>query len=461
MRPRFAIIGCGSRAQMYLAALLGEHAAHGELVALCDSNPGRLALAQARAREAGHEVPGYGPDHFLAMLAEQRVERLIVTVPDRLHAHYMLLAMEHGCDIVTEKPITIDAASCRAILATRRRTGRAITVCFNYRYSPVRTLFKQVLMSGIIGHVKGGTFEWLLDTHHGADYFRRWHRGRQNSGGLFVHKATHHFDLLNWWLGARPARVRAGGGRVFYRPETAVSLGFADRGPRCHGCPAFARCGFRLDIASDPKLRALYLDQEAHDLYLRDRCVFDAETDIEDSMHAVLDYEGGIGISYRLHAFAPREGYRVVFDGTRGRAELLNIERSHVREDGSLVEPELAQTNRIVVQPHFQPAYELALPEARGTHGGGDKVMLGELFRGGSNDQYRRIATEEAGVLSAIVGIAANLSVARETPVAISELLDDLPDGNPTPSPFGPAQPWQVFERERYGFLAGAVPAMP
>ena len=42
--------------------------------------------------------------------------------------------------------------------------------------------------------------EWLLDTRHGADYFRRWHRNKNNSGGLMVHKATHHFDLVNWWM---------------------------------------------------------------------------------------------------------------------------------------------------------------------------------------------------------------------------------------------------------------------
>ena len=47
-------------------------------------------------------------------------------------------------------------------------------------------------------------FEWALDTVHGADYFRRWHREKKNSGGLLVHKSSHHFDLVNWWLGDVP-----------------------------------------------------------------------------------------------------------------------------------------------------------------------------------------------------------------------------------------------------------------
>ena len=61
-------------------------------------------------------------------------------------------------------------------------------------------------MSGVIGDVLSVDFHWMLDTHHGADYFRRWHRNKQNSGGLMVHKATHHFDLVNWWLSSVPER---------------------------------------------------------------------------------------------------------------------------------------------------------------------------------------------------------------------------------------------------------------
>ena len=452
--PRYAIVGLGHRAAMYLEALLGPHAGNGRLVALCDNNEGRLALAGQAARRAGLE-PALFPS-FDALMATARPDRVIVTVPDHLHGEMIARALDGGADVITEKPITVDAASCARILDARRRTGRHITVGFNYRYSPVRTLLKQVLMSGIIGHVQGGVFEWLLDTHHGADYFRRWHREKANSGGLFVHKATHHFDLLNWWLAGVPRRVFAAGSRVFYRPEIADALGLGDHGPRCTGCPAFQRCGFRLDLAGRPHLRALYLDNEAYDGYLRDRCVFDPAMDIEDSMHATIDYANGITIGYRLTAFSPAEGYRVVFDGTRGRVELTNVERAYVLSDGSLVDPAAEETNRIVVQPHFSRAYELRMPEARGLHGGGDQVMLGELFGSRPNDQYGRVADERAGVLSAAVGIAANASLTARAPVLLEDVIDNLPVPDYPQAPFGPAAIWQRFEPARYPFLEGA-----
>ena len=447
----YAIVGAGHRSAMYVDALVGPHAPDGRLVAVCDSNLGRATRLAAIARQAGVEVPTFGADDFDAMLARHKPDRLIITTPDNTHAHYIVRALDAGCDVVTEKPLTIDAESCRRILDARARTGRSILVCFNYRYSPVRTLLKQVLMSGIIGTVQSVAFEWLLDTHHGADYFRRWHRRRENSGGLFVHKATHHFDLLNWWLGAVPRRVTARGSLEFYRPEVADALGLQDRGQRCHGCPAFARCGFRIDIAKTAPLDTLYLANELYDGYFRDRCVFSSEIDIEDTMNALLEYDG-IAVNYSLTAYCPREGYRVVFNGTRGRIEHSNVERAYVQPDGRIVRPALPEEDSIRVQPHFGRTYDLVLPRGVGLHAGGDVVMLDALFRGGGDDPFGRVADERAGVASSLVGIAANRSMTANRPVALDELVPDFPEAaRPRSVPM-----WVTFDAARYPFLEGA-----
>jgi predicted dehydrogenase len=452
----YAIVGLGHRSYMYLDALTGAHSADGRLVALCDLNPGRLAVAAEYARVAGLAVTTYGADEFDKMIAETTPDRVIVTVPDRLHVDYIVRALELGCDVVTEKPLTTTADSIERIVEARRATGRSIIVGFNYRYSPVRTLLKQVLMSGIIGHVQSVAFEWQLDTHHGADYFRRWHREKENSGGLFVHKATHHFDLLNWWLGTVPRRVTAHGQRIFYRPDIGDALGLQDRGDRCTGCPAFDRCGFRIDITANDHLRSLYAENEHYDGYLRDKCVFSSAMDIEDSMNAMIEYQNGVVVNYTLTAYNPCEGYRVVFDGTRGRIEHSNIERSHVQPNGGLVRPPLAQQDRIIVQPHFSRPYELVLPKGEGLHAGGDKVMLQRLFGDTSNDQFGHVADERAGAWSAMVGIAANTSLKTRVPVELADLASDLPMPDYIPEPFGPGAIWRNFDPTRYQFLEGA-----
>ncbi len=456
-RPRYAIVGVGARAYLYLQALTGEHAAAGELVALCDTNLGRLRRAASFAADAGVEVTLYDAEDFARMLEKTEPDRVIVTSPDYTHARYIVAALEAGRDVVTEKPLTVDAASCRRIAAARRRSGRALRITFNYRYSPPRTLVKQVLMSGIIGPVRAVDFEWQLDTHHGADYFRRWHRNKAGSGGLLVHKATHHFDLLNWWLGSTVKSVRARGERVFYRPQTADALGLIPRGERCTGCPAFDRCRVRLDLKRSRALTGLYADNEAYDGYFRDRCVFSPDIDIEDSMQAQLAYESGVVANYLLTANNPREGYRVVFHGERGLMTLETIERPYVREDGGLVRPALPETSSVVVQPLFSAPYDLAIPAAQGDHGGGDAVMLQHLFGEVTDDPYERAADELGGVWAAMVGIGANASIASGEEVELAELAGDIPRPIPRTPPFGAATPWAQFNAADYPFLAGAT----
>src|SRR5580704_7242633 len=106
-RPRYAIVGTGGRAYLYLQALTGAHAGAGELAALCDSNPGRLARAARISADAGCEVATFAAEDFARMLDEAAVERVIVTSPDYTHAGYIVEALQAGCDVVTEKPLTI------------------------------------------------------------------------------------------------------------------------------------------------------------------------------------------------------------------------------------------------------------------------------------------------------------------------------------------------------------------
>src|SRR5207253_3194520 len=87
--------------------------------------------------------------------------------------------------------------------------------------------------------------ECFLDKRHGADYFRRWHRRKENSGGLLVHEGTHLFDLVNWWLADQPRDVFAMGERRVYGPTRAA------RGERCSTCPHTATCEFYVDLAAE------------------------------------------------------------------------------------------------------------------------------------------------------------------------------------------------------------------
>ncbi|NLG75740.1 MAG: Gfo/Idh/MocA family oxidoreductase, partial [Xanthomonadaceae bacterium] len=284
-RKKFAIVGLGSRARMFQGAITGKYRDRNELVALCDTNPGRLALAARNAESAGARPKTYAAADFDRMLVEARPDVVIVTTPDSTHDDYIVRALDAGCDAITEKPMTTTAEKAQRILDACGRNNRHVRVTFNYRYSPPRTQIKDLLMNNAIGDVLSVDFNWLLNTVHGADYFRRWHSQKKISGGLMVHKATHHFDLVNWWLGAQPELVLAYGKREFYTPATAKRMGLKSYHERYRTCPEKQACTFYFDLSADPGLKALYWDNEHHDGYFRDQCVWRPEIDIEDTMN--------------------------------------------------------------------------------------------------------------------------------------------------------------------------------
>ena len=394
---RYVQVGLGGRSYMYHQAMLDRYADRAEMLGVCDSNEGRVRRRLGWANEQGDEARGYLAADFDQMLAECRPNTVIVTTMDSTHDEYICRAMEAGCDVITEKPMTTTAEKCRRILETQRRTGRSLRVTFNYRYSPPRTQVKSLLMSGIIGDVLSVDFHWLLDTRHGADYFRRWHRRRENSGGLLVHKATHHFDLVNWWLDTTPETVFATGQLRFYTPEQGDAYGLFDRGERCLGCPEADECAFYLDLREYDELRALYLENEQYDGYFRDRCVFSDQIDIWDSMGVHVGYANGVKMTYSLNAFTPWEGYTIAFNGSKGRLEHHCEETVYISGDGTVPGALDAKGTTIHIYPHFAPAYDVPVWEAEGGHGGGDELLLEDIFNPSAGQRSLRARRRPPG----------------------------------------------------------------
>ncbi|MFT4122421.1 MAG: Gfo/Idh/MocA family oxidoreductase [Microbacteriaceae bacterium] len=435
MPARYALAGAGHRAQLYVRAILGPHSEAAQLVAICEPNPVRAAHYRDEVTAAGHPAPSlWTPDDLEPLIERERIDRVIVAARDDRHADLVVRSLDAGADVVVEKPLTTDADGARAIADAVARTGREVVTTFNYRYSPRNGALRRLIAEGAIGEVTSIDFSWLLDTAHGADYFRRWHRRKENSGGLLVHKSGHHFDLVNWWLGDSPRRVFAAGGLRFYGERSARARGLGVRPLR--GTHEGAHDRFELDLRDDPRLRALYLEAESHDSYLRDLDVFGPGITIEDNLALTVEYAGGAVLSYSLNAHSPWEGYRVAVNGTAGRAELEVVERSavlpgdglHPVIDPSAVAADTPGTpvrpsgDRLLVQRHWEQAREVPITASGGGHGGGDAILLRDVFEGVQDDPLGRAAGWRDGVRALAVGIAGNRSLHTHQAVDIEEL---------------------------------------
>lgn len=424
-RKKYVLVGAGGRARFFYSAIAGDFRETTELLAFCDINQTRMDYANNQLQQKFDypEVRTYKPDAFDRMIEIEKPDAVIVTSVDRTHHTYIIRAMELGCDVITEKPMTIDEDKCRQILETVEKTGRNVRVTFNYRYAPHHTKVRELMEGGAIGQVTSVHFEWLLNTKHGADYFRRWHRDKRNSGGLLVHKSTHHFDLVSFWIGSEPDTVFALGDLLFYGRENAEKRGVTQFYDRATGNPLAEDDPFALHLDRNGRLKALYLDAEHEDGYLRDQNVFGDGISIEDTMGVMVRYKNKAILTYSLNAYSPWEGYRIAFNGTKGRIEMTIMEQSYVNSGGDKALEGAIKNKEIRVFPMFDRPYEVNVETGVGGHGGGDPVLLNDIFGEPAEDRFKRAANHMDGASSILVGIAANRAIRTGQPVRVADLL--------------------------------------
>jgi predicted dehydrogenase len=383
---KYVMAGASGRGlYMYAKPIVEKFKDVAELRGIYDVNTKRMDYY---SEELGIQLPHY--TNFNEMIKKEKPDCVIVTTVDRFHHEYIIKALKSGCDVITEKPMTIDRDKCYAILKAERETGKKVTVTFNYRYAPYVTRIKELIKEGLVGKILSIDFEWYLDTSHGADYFRRWHRQKKNSGGLLVHKSTHHFDVVNWFLEDEPDTVFAFGNRYFYGPTRK------ERGKRCLTCKYNNKCEFFMDITADKMNNEMYYKCEDVDKYYRDKCVFAEEIDIEDTMSVNVKYNKGAFLTYSLIAHCPYEGWRMSINGTCGRIEADEF-HSGIRDNEPI--REIKYFNRKINKDRRGEVITYEIPKATGGHGGGDELLLKMLFMENVPDPLKHAAGSWAGAM--------------------------------------------------------------
>jgi hypothetical protein len=209
-------------------------------------------------------------------------------------------------------------------------------------------------------------------------------------------------------LEAEPAEVQAFGAlrRYGYNGEY--------RSERCLGCPNKEKCEFYWDITKDKFAMEFYVNAESEDGYLRDGCVYRRDINVWDTMSMNVRYHTGVMMSFSLNAFMPYEGYRIAFNGTKGRLDARVYHAQPWEVEG------LAD---IRITPLYKESRTLTVGKGGAGHWGADERLHNSIFRGPVPDPLHQRITLREAALECLLPIAARRSIEQKCPVFIEELV--------------------------------------
>ena len=212
-RIRYGIIGFGTQGSNYSNILTGTASfpgfpsapvpPHCTLGAICDIDPARRELAKQK-------FPDYPVfEDYRDMIASGHCDAVITTVPHYLHHEMAIYAMEHGMNVICEKPAGVRAKDVQKMIDCHEaHPETAFGIMFNQRTNKLYQKVKDIVSSGELGQIRRS--QWIINTWWRPDSYYRQSEWRATwggeGGGVLVNQAPHQLDLWQWICGV-PCRV--------------------------------------------------------------------------------------------------------------------------------------------------------------------------------------------------------------------------------------------------------------
>lgn len=374
---KLGVIGYGERGR-HMAQLMCCQPVKARITAIADP---RAETIRREMREEGKEAEGIVfYESADEMLAQEPLDGVIVSTRCSLHASMALKVIARGLPLFLEKPIATNMAD---VLALRAADPRKVVVSFPLRTSLLGRLAKEIIDSGKLGTVEH--VQAWCNVNYSNVYFQTWYRDETETQGLFLQKATHDFDFINFLLqGNRPSAICA-------MTSKQVFKGTHPAGLKCMDCAERTTC-FESPYHTS-RSAPLPLDMPAKEM-----CAFAVDTGNEDSGSAIIQYASGLHASYSQNFFTRRtaatRGAR--FIGYHGTMEFDWF------------------TSKLKVISHHSGHLETHELDDSLAHGGGDEVLARnfiDVIRG----EKEAVSTLDDGLLSVLMCLKAKESAKTRT----------------------------------------------
>lgn len=338
------------------------------------------------AKERGHDVESIRfYEDADAILAAGGIDAIYVGTRCSLHAKMGAKVLKAGLPLFLEKPVATNMEDLASLRKAYLESKSKVVVSFPLRVSPLTRLAKKIIDSGRIGEINH-ILAWNY-VPYGQVYFQTWYRDENETHGLFLQKATHDFDYINYLLGDnKPVSLCAMSAKQIYKGDKPA-------GKLCAECEEKETC------LESP----FCLEAGGHGLPACDwdslKCAFAVDTGNEDSGSAIVRYSSGMNVTYTQNFFARKKAGKrgVSLSGYKGTLEFDFY------------------TNEVKVFGHQQNVLETYSLDSTDGHGGGDGILLDAFVKLVEGKADVSISTLDDGLLSALMCLKAKESAATDT----------------------------------------------
>ena len=397
---RIGIVGTGNRGTGCFGKLLAKRD-DVTLAAFCDPNAVRM-------RAASQYIGGISPNFYTSMEEMGKKESLdgvVITSPDACHYECAMKALDHNWNILIDKPLATNVKEGKEIIEKAEKSNKTVMIGFNLRHHAVIKRLKKIIDEGVLGKV------FLAENREfynaGRTYMARWNRFYSMTGGLWIHKGSHDFDVFNFLLGfPKPLRIAS---FAAVNVLTEAKLPFErvkgiEPGPDCNSCHYQSICKDKW-VLSEKHLGMWGKEAVKEDSYIKNSCIYMTEKDTHDNGLCILEYENNIKVSLFESFIGSKSDRLYTINGDKGIAEASLAER------------------RITITPRWGGEItSIILPEETGGHGGADPDLV-DTFCKVLKGEKASTTTAEHGLLATAMGQAAEMSRREKRMVNIEEIL--------------------------------------
>lgn len=381
---RIAVVGTGGRAGSFLK-YFSRNQDEGEIVGLCDKIP-----EKARLWAKLYKIQPKIFDDTEEMLSKSRPDALIVCTPDFAHVEPSVAALNASIHVLCEKPMATTLEDCSKIIVAAEKSSAIFYLGFNLRHNPTYNTVHQLVSSSQLGSIS--TIEANEYYYEGKTYFQRWNRLREFGGGLWVTKACHDFDILNWLAGCSAQNIYATAGLSHYRPKANAARRCRDCSLK-FDCPDFDDISYTANNELEETRKLIRLAEEKKGGEPSDLCLYSSNKDTIDNGIAVINYKNGIRATYTLNVIAARTTRQLRIVGSEG-----------------MLEADLEKATIECTERHTRRKINYDLKEmSKGGHGGADDRMIKDFLKACHTGEKPKSSWNE-GRLAVQVSLAARKS---------------------------------------------------